>query len=307
MSAFLMRCYPALFRCAPVLLMLTACFLVRPPILPAEEMSPVVSADWLAKNLGNSQLVVLDIRAAGPYNKGHIPGSLNTPLRLWAVTRNGLLLELPSDEELRDLLGESGIRSSSLVVVVPGTETDFSRADGTRVAWTLKVAGVEHVAVLDGGYGQWIKDGKAVSTDASAAVPSQYRGIMDRSSSISKTGVLGKIGKSIIVDARTPEDYFGMTSKQGHIKSAVDLPTPWAFTASGTYRDKQTLRAMAEGVVGADRSKEVILYCGVGGYASTWWFLLTQMLGYRNVKLYDGSMQEWVMDPGDPTSVYSWH
>ena len=64
---------------------------------------------------------------------------------------------------------------------------------------------------------------------------------------------------------------------------------------------------MATGVLGSNTSKEVILYCGVGGYAATWWYLLTQLFGYRNVKVYDGSMEEWLKEPNDPVTTYSWH
>ena len=110
----------------------------------------------------------------------------------------------------------------------------------------------------------------------------------------------------MIVDARIPEEYFGITLKEGHIKSAVNLPTPWVFTSAGTFLEIRSLEAMAENVIGTDRSKEVIVYCGVGGYASTWWFLLTQMLGYRNVRVYDGSIEEWIQDPDAPLSTYRW-
>jgi thiosulfate/3-mercaptopyruvate sulfurtransferase len=273
----------------------------------SQNISPIVSTDWLEQNLRNPQLVVLDIRTETQYKKGHIPGSLSTPLNLWAITNNGLSLELPSDDTLRDLLGKSGIDASSVVVIVNRTETDFGRADATRVAWTCEVAGVENVSVLDGGYTKWIRENKAVSADAARAIPTTYVGRIDRSRVASKSYVLRKIGKSVLVDARTPEDYFGITSKPGHIKSAVDMPTPWIFASDGTFINEKDLRAIAAGVVGTDRSKEVIVYCGVGGYASTWCYVLTRMLGYRNVKLYDGSMEEWMKDPSAPITAFCWH
>jgi len=79
------------------------------------------------------------------------------------------------------------------------------------------------------------------------------------------------------------------------------------FSKDGTYLKESDLRAMAEGVIGPNNSKEIIVYCGVGGYASTWWYVLTQILGYRNVKLYDGSMEEWLQDPSAPVSAFKWH
>lgn len=271
-----------------------------------EDMSAIVSTEWLVGNLNKPGFVVLDIRPVDQFSIGHIPGSLNAPFRLWAISQEGLSLELPPDRRLRNLLGTFGIHPSSRVVVVSGTETDFARADATRVAWTCKVGGIENVAVLSGGYPQWVKDGKAISTDTFRITPFKYNGNVDRSSSISMTEVLSKIGKAAIVDTRTPDDFFGITVKTGHIKGAVNLPAPWAFTPEGTFRDKQILLAMAEGVIGKDRNQEVIVYCEVGGYASTWWFLLTQVLGYPNVKIYDGSIEEWVKDPDAPVSMYRW-
>ena len=285
---------------------MSALFLLTPVTVWSRDIAPIVSTDWLAQNLGNPKMVVLDIRTAAQYQKGHIPGSLSTPLSLWAISNNGLSLELPSEEALRDLLGKSGIEPTSIVVVVNRTETDFSRADATRVAWTCVLAGVKNAAVLDGGFNKWVKDNKAVSTNPATAIPKAYAGTMDWSMRASKDYVLSKIGKSILVDSRTPEDYFGITSKPGHIKSAVNMPAPWAFAGNGTFIKEEDLRAIAAGVIGTSRSKQVIVYCGVGGFASTWCFLLTQVLGYQNVKLYDGSYEEWVKDPAAPVTTYSW-
>ena len=271
------------------------------------DIPPVVSTDWLANSLQNSSLVILDIRNPDQYKKGHIPGSINSPFENWAVERNGLSLELPSDEALRDLLGKSGIRSESIVLVVNRNETDFTRSDAVRVAATCTIAGVRNAAVLDGGYTRWRKESKPVTTEPSNERSAAYGGTVDRSSFVSRDYVLSRIGKSIIVDNRTPEDYFGIGKARGHIPSALDLPTPWVFNSEGLFNKPELLRAMAEGVVGKNTSSEIICYCDVGGYAAVWWFLLTQMFEYRNVKIYDGSMEEWIKDPKDPITPYSWH
>lgn len=273
----------------------------------SRDVPPIVSTDWLTQNLKNANLFILDIRNSDQYKKGHIPGAINIPFENWAVERNGLSLELPSDEALQDLLAKSGIRSDSIVIVVNRNETDFSRSDAVRVAATCIVAGVRNAAVLDGGYTKWRKESKPVSTAPAIDSSTAYDGALDRSSFVSRDYVLSRIGKSVIVDNRTPEDYFGIGTAQGHIKSALNLPTPWVFNAEGLFNKPELLRAMAEGVIGEDTSTEIIVYCEVGGYASVWWYLLTQMFDYRNVKIYDGSMQEWIKDSKDPVTRYSWH
>jgi thiosulfate/3-mercaptopyruvate sulfurtransferase len=267
---------------------------------------PIVSTDWLSQKLADSQVIVLDIRNAEQYKKGHIPNAINVPLNLWAVPKDGLSLELPSDDALQALVGKCGMDAASHVIVVNRIDTDFSRADAARVAWTLHIAGLDNVAILDGGYNRWIKEKRDTSTDTVNAQSKTYSHKISRASFASKAYVLSKLHKATIVDSRTPEDYFGVASQPGHIRNAVNLPTPWIFESDGTYRKGEDLGTMASGVLGANKSKEVIVYCGVGGYASSWWFVLTQVLGYRNVKIYDGSMEEWSKDPAAPVSKYSW-
>jgi thiosulfate/3-mercaptopyruvate sulfurtransferase len=290
-----------------IIILLAAAFFLEPASVRSGDMTPIVTTQWLAQNLSNADVRVLDIRTAAQYTKGHIPGSLNTPFNLWATNIDGLTMEVPSDEKLRDLLGKSGVDPTSLVVVVNRTETDFSRADATRVAWTCLLAGIKDVAVLDGGYNKWVNEKRVVSTDTLYPEPRKYSGTINRSLIAPKGYVLKQIGKSILVDTRLPQDYFGISSIPGHIRNAVDLPAPWVFVGSGTYVPEKDLQAMAAGVIGTDRSKEVIVYCDVGGYASTWCFLLARVLGYRNVKLYDGSMEEWTKDPLAPVESYAWH
>ncbi len=273
----------------------------QPGVFPA-----IVTPDWLVQHLGDSRLVVIDIRTPEQYKKGHIPGAVNVPMALWAVSRDGLSMELPPEDALRDLIGKSGINVDSRLVVVNRIETDFSRADAARVAWTCTFAGIRNSAVLDGGYNRWQREIKSTSIEHVNPKPGAYTGKMNNAMVASKTYVLSRIGKSIIADTRLPEDYFGIASKPGHIKDSIDLPTPWIFLENGTFRKEEDLRAMAAGVLGANRSREIILYCGVGGFASTWAFLLTRLLGYKNVKVYDGSMEEWAKDPTNPVSAYTW-
>jgi len=267
----------------------------------------VVSPDWLSQNVGSPGLAVLDIRSAEQYKKGHIPGAVHAPVSSWAVSRDGLSVELPTESALRELLGRLGLKPEARIVVVNRNETDFNRADAMRVAWTCMTAGIENTAVLDGGHNRWVKEIKSVSTLDTSVQPGVYEGKMNGSLAVPKSYVLNRIGKSLIVDTRLPEDYFGIASKPGHIKGAVNLPAPWIFAGDGTIRKEEDLRAMAVGVLGSNSSKEVILYCGVGGFAAAWWFVLTRVLGYRNAKVYDGSIEEWVKDPTSPVSRYTWN
>lgn len=273
---------------------------------------PLVSTHWLAKNIDGSQFAIIDIRRGEEYTAGHIPNSMSIPFPSWVTARNGLLLELPEVGDLFNTIGSAGIKSNSKVVVVNKTDTHFTLADTTRVACTLLYAGVRNVAVLNGGHNKWVRERKPMSDKIVKPKTVPYKGRIDKAMFVAKGYVQKKIGKSIIIDARTPSDFFGATQdlfaeRAGHIPSAVCLPAPWMWTDEGTYRNIKELRDMAIGIVGKDRSKETIIYCGVGGYSSAWCFVLREVLGYTDVKIYDGSAEEWTRDREAPVIKYRWN
>jgi len=277
-------------------------------------VQPIVSTSWLAGNLGKPGLVVVDIRTPDPlipgsgYPAGHIPGAISLPLDTnWAVNLPGPTAgppphtELPSKEALFITLGANGITPSSTVVVVGDTAELLpsppkplygNLADTTRVATTLIYAGVKKVAVLEGGYPKWAEEGRPTDTVVPHVEPVEYESeVLDEAfvdmGYVETQAVPG--GSSIIIDARDLDpDYAG-----GHIPTALSLPAASIWESDRTYKSTGKLRGMALDVIGPFKRTEVIVYCGVGGYASSWWFVLTQVLGYQNVKIYDGSWEEW--------------
>lgn len=273
---------------------------------------PLVSTNWLAKNLEEPTLVIIDIRTSDTYRDGHIPGAINVPFRSWVTTRKGLMLELPEVEALFKVIGGAGIKSDSRVVVANKVDIHHDIADTTRTACTLMYAGVDNVAVLDGGYNKWLREKKPLSDKAAKPKPLAYKAELNKALFVDKAYVEKKLGKAAIVDTRAPDEFFGITQdlftdRPGHIPGASCLPAPWVWTEEGTYRSVKEIRALATGVVGPDKSREIIIYCGVGGYSSTWCFLLRELLGYTNVKIYEGAAQEWTADPKAPMVKYSWN
>jgi thiosulfate/3-mercaptopyruvate sulfurtransferase len=282
-------------------------------------ISPIVSTDWLEKNLGDPKLIIVDIRLGEEYAVGHIPRAINVPFPSplenpsspWFVERDGLKLEMPEEADLFNTIGSAGIRRDALVVVVPKSELPYPLVDATRVADTLMYAGVKNVAVLDGGYDKWAGEGRPVSFDVVEPTPVAYAGTIDETMFVSKEYVQKKIGNAIIIDTREPREYFGDVMRPpwvraGHIPTAKCLPTLWIWNEDKTYRCTDELREMARGVVGADMSQEIIIYCGVGGFSSAWYFVLKEVLGYKDVKIYHGSAQEWTRDPEAPLVSYKW-
>ena len=282
-------------------------------------IEPVVSTDWLAANQNSKDLVVIDIRGPDAYAAGHIPGSINEPFvtafdpctgptSKWiSGSKDCLWLQLPDPDALLGTVGQLGISGDSRVVIVtapnPKEPPYFGLANATRVADTLIYAGVKNVAILNGGYPKWAAEKRPVSKQAPAPSPTAYQAAVNEAMFVPTTYVQKRTADVVIIDARNAAVYSGaitepFANKPGHIPNAKSLPAPWIWNENpdGTYtfKDSETLGTMASGVAGDPGNQEIIVYCGVGGYASSWWFALSQVLGYQNVKIYDGSAQEWV-------------
>ena len=279
--------------------------LTVPFALSARDVSPIVSTDWLEKNLTNPRVITVDIRKVEDYKAGHIPNAINIIYGSWAIMKGGLRNELPPADDLLDVISSAGIGADSIVVVVGNADNVPNRTDISRVAWTLKYAGIENTAILDGGYNKWLADKKAVSTEAVKPKSKSYQGKVNEGLFVKKDYVMNSIGKVILVDVREPDFFQGnkkldFVAKPGRIKGAVNLPTSQAFTKDGTFKSKEELAGLAANAVGKDTSKEIIVYCDTGKVCTTWAFIMTELLGYKNVKDYDGSTEEWMKDPKAP-------
>jgi len=282
-----------------------AVLLLLPMAALARDVAPIVSTAWLEQNLANPKVVILDVRKVEEYKAGHIPNAVNVFYGSWAIKKGDLLNELPANDDLFDTIGSAGIDQNSIVVLVGKTEAMPDRFDMTRVAWTLKYAGVDNVAILDGGFNQWVKDKKSVSMDAVKAKAKAYKGKINKGLFVTKDYVMSRLGKAIILDTRGPAFYQGkeklaFVPKVGRIKGAVNLPVGQLYTPEGLYKDQAALLTLATAAVGADKTKEIIAYCDTGKTCTAWTFVLADLLGYKDVKIYDGSSMEWLKDPNAP-------
>jgi thiosulfate/3-mercaptopyruvate sulfurtransferase len=305
-----------------------------PPTPPSRVIDPVVSTQWLEANINNPSLVLLDVRDPDSYAAGHIPGSVNFfALGNWYLclfeTDCGLWMEVPDEATLFNTIGNAGISADSLVVIIARTvdspilgPAPYGVANATRVADTLIYAGVKNVTLLDGGYAKWAAEGMATSTAPVMPNPVTYTGVTDTVMFVDMDYVASKVGKSgtTLVEGREADIYYGIiqepwTERAGHIPTAKDLPAPWYWVATvddagvttyTSWKDTSTITDITLTVLGNDGDQEIIVYCGVGGYASTLWYVLTQMVGYRDVKFYDGSLQEWSADPTKDVIKYKY-
>lgn len=277
------------------------------PLATARDIAAFVDPAWLEASASNPRLVVMDMRKVEDYKAGHIPGSVNVIGASVYVKIGGINNEVPPADDLTDVLQAAGVKTDSLVVVV---ETDGGRlAWATRVAWTLKYAGLENVAILDGGYAAWTKAGKAVQTDPVKAMKGNFMVKWVPSYFADLPAILGAKGAQI-VDARSYDTYFGLTkqafvAQAGHLPGAIPLPSGWITTAEGLVKPAAELEGIVD-KMGLSSGARTIVYCDSGVLATTWWWILSEDLGWKDVSSFDGSSQVMAADPGVKFAILTW-
>ncbi|WP_136689080.1 sulfurtransferase [Halorhabdus amylolytica] len=277
----------------------------------ARSIDPIVSTEWLADNRTDDDLVVVDARGPTAYEDGHVPGAVNAPKWTWMDAEADLLLTLPDAEDLFETVGSLGIAPDSRVVVVGGTGDTFDLADVLNAADTLVYAGLDDVAVLNGGYTKWIDEERPTEDGAVVPTQTEYSGTLEAGMFVTKADVESSLWDVPLLDTRSPEAYFGamqedFTDRPGHIPGATCLPAAWLWTDEGTFREPDELEALVEGLVGEDRSQKVFLYCGASPFSKSWRYVMQEVLGYENARVYNGAAQEWTQDPEAPLDCYCW-
>jgi thiosulfate/3-mercaptopyruvate sulfurtransferase len=270
---------------------------------------PLVDTSWLADNLENPSLVVVDIRAPGksgnPYTAGHIPGAVAAPYGKfgWRAKVGDVVGMLPPVNVISERVGSLGIDNDKQVVIVPAGVNSSDFAAATRVYWTFKVLGHDAVTILDGGQRAWVAANGDTSTDIVApqkvAFTAHYRPELVASA---KDVAAAKSNGVALIDAR-PEAQFEGTSKSPVVARFGAIPGAVNISQSKFYDDKQGKFVASDvieqlaGKAGVSENSKEITYCNTGHWASVAWFGLSEVAGNKNTRMYDGSMADWAADP----------
>jgi thiosulfate/3-mercaptopyruvate sulfurtransferase len=270
-------------------------------------IEPLVTTEWLQLEMARPDLVILQLGTAEDFAKGHVPGAVAVDYAREVIApavEGGMRVELPTIEALQAMLRAKGVTATSRVVLVFDQPATFVRAG--RTFFTLEWAGLAgRVAVLDGGYPKWAREARYVATGAGRRVaPSRSLTLAPETARrATKDDVVATIGKAgmRIVDARDTVFYQDLRDNQmprgGHIASAVNLPFSTVTNADGTLRTREELEGLVRAAgVGADES--LVSYCHLGVQAS-WMYLALRVLG-RDVRMYDGSFDEWSREDSLP-------
>ena len=281
--------------------------------------TPLVDAAWLENRLGNDGIVLIDMRnkidggSNETYLEGHIPSAVHSDYLKdgWRVGSDDVVGLLPEAAQFEALARKLGVSGDSHVVLVPAGvgATDFGSS--ARAYWTFKVFGHDKVSILDGGFAGW----KAAYPDRvetgapMAPAPGDFTAVFQPQGYVTTEQVrqIVDAGKgTTLLDGRTREQFLGdakhpKAASGGRIPGAELLFQEHAYDVS-TNRLKSV--AELETVYGdLDPDLPIVSYCNTGHWAATNWFVLSEMLGHDDVKLYDGSMVEWTADGDNPLLV----
>ena len=269
----------------------------------------LVDTDWVADHLSDPQVRLVESNEDIPlYNQGHIPGAVKID---WISDLNDPVVRDYLDKaRFEQLLAAKGI-SNNTTVVFYGDKNNWW---ATYAFWVFKLFGHKDARILNGGRAKWIAEGRELTRDVPKYPQGTYtaperddatiRAFRDEvKAHITKSGVA-------LVDVRSPQEYSGErthmpeypqegTLRGGHIPTAVSIPWAQAVKEDSTFKSADDLQTLY-GSKGVTPEKDVIAYCRIGERSSHTWFVLTYLLGYPQVRNYDGSWTEWGNGVGLP-------
>ncbi len=261
----------------------------------------LVTTDWLAEHLNDDNIVVAEVdENPDLYDEGHIAGAVKLHWRddlQDPVERD--LVDKPTFERL---MSERGIANDATLVVYGDKNNWFA----AYAYWYLKIYGHGDVRILDGGRQKWADEGREFTTETPQPRQADYNASeRDESIRTYRDAVRAQIGEQTkaLVDVRSPQEYAGDliappgyeqegAQRAGHIPTAASIPWATAVRDDGTFKSADELRELYEGK-GVTPEKEVTAYCRIGERSAHTWFVLRELLGYEQVKNYDGSWTEW--------------
>ena len=295
--------------------------LISTAIVPAAsavtESTPtkaLVSTSWLQTNLSNPNLILLHVgdNDNSVYARTHIEGAqfINWKTELANSSESKLKNGVITRTNFEKVVKRIGLTDKSTVVLYAEGKSNLKAAWG---AWVFNLYGVPDVRLLDGGLQKWTSGGGATTFAVTAAksvgtfkvAPASTK-LRARISEVIANAKRKAADRAAIVDTRDVASYegkaagtgLGTAPKAGHIASAKNIPTTNFLNSDGTFKSAKEIEA-AYAAVGVNKNTKVILYCGTGLLASASWFALTQILGNKNVKNYDGSWFEFASTATD--------
>ena len=276
--------------------------IVFPIAMAYKHPEVLVETGWVSEHLNDKSIRIaeVDYDPTANYNLGHIPGAV---LLDWKTDMNDpVKRDILSQTQLDEVLSKAGVTPGTKLVLYG----DFNNWFAAFAFWILNYYGVENVTLMNGGRKKWIAEDRAIAKD----VPSYPRATFkSKGPNENVRTYLDYVKQSlkqptkVLVDVRSPAEFTGSITappeypnehaqRGGHIPGAVNIPWSQAVKEDGTFKTEEDLAKLYQNQ-GVTSDKEVITYCRIGERSSFTWFVLKYLLGYPNVKNYDGSWTEW--------------
>jgi thiosulfate/3-mercaptopyruvate sulfurtransferase len=261
----------------------------------------LVSTQWVSEHSKDPKvrLVEVDVDTSA-YDQGHIAGAVGWN---WQTQlQDNIRRDLIEKAALEQLLGQSGISNDTTIILYGDNNNWFA----AYALWQLKYYGHQDVRLMNGGRKKWLEEKRPLTTEASHVSPAKYHATGPDESLRARreevAAIVDKKAKGHLVDVRSVDEFTGKiiappgmsetAQRAGHIPGAANVPWAQAANEDGTFKSADALKQLyqGKGITGGD---EVIAYCRIGERSSHTWFVLKYLLGYGNVKNYDGSWTEW--------------
>jgi thiosulfate/3-mercaptopyruvate sulfurtransferase len=261
----------------------------------------LVETSWVAEQLNDPTLRFIEVDVdTTAFESGHLPGALGWNWK--RDTQQDVRRDIPDQAMVEDLLERSGITNDTSIVLYGDNNNWFA----AYAFWLLKMYGHADVRLMNGGRKKWMDEGRELTTRVTSPLRASYRAEPPNLNLRAGRGLveasIGHDGRRF-VDVRSPKEFSGEllapenmpqegAQRGGHIPGAVSIPWSMAVGEDGTFKPGGDLNALY-GDKGITSDKEIIAYCRIGERSSLTWFVLTYLLGYPNVRNYDGSWTEW--------------
>ncbi|RMG66189.1 MAG: sulfurtransferase [Calditrichaeota bacterium] len=262
----------------------------------------LVSTQWVAEHINDPEVRIVESdEDVLLYDTGHIPNAVKID---WERDlQDPVIRDYISKERFEQLMSEKGISNNTRVVFYG----DKSNWWACYAFWAFKLFGHPHCLIMDGGRDKWIAEGRTLTREVPQFPRTTYRVAAWNEASIRafRDDVFKHIeARKPLIDVRSPDEYTGKllhmenypqegALRGGHIPGAKNVPWSRAVQEDGTFKSADELRAIYEKEAGLKPDDDVIVYCRIGERSSHTWFVLTYLLGYKNVRNYDGSWTEW--------------
>jgi thiosulfate/3-mercaptopyruvate sulfurtransferase len=261
----------------------------------------LVSTEWVADRLNDPKVRLIEVDVdTSAYDQGHIAGAVGWN---WQTQlQDNIRRDLIDKPALEKLLGEAGVGPDTTIVLYGDNNNWFA----AYAFWQLKYYGLKDLRLMNGGRKKWVEEKRPLATDAPKITPTTYKATgPDESLRAYREDVLAVVQhkkQGALVDVRSVDEFTGKiiappgmsetAQRAGHIPGAANIPWAQAANEDGTFKSAEQLKALYEGK-GVGNGEQTIAYCRIGERSSHTWFVLKYLLGYDNVKNYDGSWTEW--------------